>query len=413
MSIENTAGTERQGNPFRKDFAILQGSDVVYFDNAATTQRPQCVMEAMDRFNATCNANPLRGLYGWSIEATDAYERARHAAAALIGAAEDAEIIFTRNTTESLNLVAYSYGFSHLKEGDEIVITVMEHHSNILPWQMVCRQTGARLVYLEPSMDGTLSEEELRRKITPRTKLVSMGYVSNVLGVTNPVKLAAQLAHENGAIFVVDGAQSTPHMAVDVQEIGCDFYAFSGHKLLAPMGIGCLYGRMELLEEMPPFMTGGEMIEYVDRQSATYAEVPHKFEAGTVNAAGAVGLDAAISYLQNVGFATVRSTEDTLTARMMEKLRTIPEVMLYGPADPARHNGIVTFNIEGCHPHDVASVLDTEHIAVRAGHHCAQPLMKFLGVNATVRASLYFYNTEEEVDRFAEAISKVRVWLGY
>lgn len=413
MSTENTAGTGQQGNPFRKDFAILQGSDVVYFDNAATTQRPQCVMEAMDRFNATCNANPLRGLYGWSIEATDAYEKARSTAAALIGAAQDAEIIFTRNTTESLNLVAYSYGLSHLREGDEIVITVMEHHSNILPWQMVCRQTGARLVYLEPSMDGTLSEEELRRKITPRAKIVSMGYVSNVLGVTNPVKLAAQLAHENGAVFVVDGAQATPHMAVDVQEIGCDFYAFSGHKLLAPMGIGCLYGRMELLEEMPPFMTGGEMIEYVDRQSATYAEVPHKFEAGTVNAAGAVGLDAAIAYLQRVGFAAIRSTEDTLTARMMEKLRAIPEVTLYGPADPARHNGIVTFNIEGCHPHDVASVLDTEHIAVRAGHHCAQPLMKFLGVNATVRASLYFYNTEEEVDRFTEAISKVRGWLGY
>ncbi len=413
MSTENTAGTGWQDNPFRKDFAILQGSDVVYFDNAATTQRPQCVMDAMDRFNATCNANPLRGLYGWSIEATDAYEKARGAAAALIGAAQAAEIIFTRNTTESLNLVAYSYGLSHLREGDEIVITVMEHHSNILPWQMVCRQTGARLVYLEPSLDGTLSEEELRRKITPRAKIVSMGYVSNVLGVTNPVKLAAQLAHENGAVFVVDGAQATPHRTVDVQEIGCDFYAFSGHKLLAPMGIGCLYGRRELLEEMPPFMTGGEMIEYVDRQSATYAEVPHKFEAGTVNAAGAVGLEAAIAYLQKVGFATIRSTEDTLTERMMEKLRAIPEVTLYGPADPARHNGIVTFNIEGCHPHDVASVLDTEHIAVRAGHHCAQPLMKFLGVNATVRASLYFYNTEEEVDRFAEAISKVRGWLGY
>ena len=413
MSATNTAQTPGGANPFRKDFAILQGSDVIYFDNAATTQRPRCVMEAMDRFNATCNANPLRGLYGWSIQATDEYERARHKAAALIHAAQDEEIIFTRNTTESLNLVAYSYGLEHLHEGDEIVITVMEHHSNILPWQMVCRRTGARLVYLEPAMDGTLSEEELRSKITPRTRIVSMGHVSNVLGVTNPVKLAARLAHENGAVFIVDGAQSTPHMPVDVQEIGCDFYAFSGHKLLAPMGIGCLYGRRDLLEEMPPFLTGGEMIEYVDRQSATYAEVPHKFEAGTVNATGAVGLGAAIDYLQQVGFDTVRRTEDALASRMMEQLRAIPEVTLYGPEDPLRHNGIVTFNIEGCHPHDVASVLDTEHIAVRAGHHCAQPLMRFLGANATVRASLYFYNTEEEVDRFAEAISKVRGWLGY
>ena len=400
-------------NPFREDFAILRDDDVIYFDNAATSQRPQCVMDAMDRFNATCNANPLRGLYGWSIEATEEYEKARAKAAAFIGAAKAEEIIFTRNTTESLNLVAYSYGLSHLHEGDEIVISVMEHHSNILPWQMVCRQTGAKLVYLEPSLDGTLSEEELRGKITDRTRIVSLGHVSNVLGVTNPVELAAKLAHEHGAICVVDGAQSTPHMAVNVQEIGCDFYAFSGHKLMAPMGIGCLYGRMELLEEMPPFLTGGEMIEYVDRQTATYAEVPHKFEAGTVNATGAVGLAAAIDYLQKVGFDTVRETEDRLTMRMMDELSQIPEVTMYGSADPMRHNGIVTFNIEGCHPHDVASVLDTEHIAVRAGHHCAQPLMKFLGANATVRASLYFYNTEEEVDRFTEAVKKVRGWLGY
>ncbi len=400
-------------NLFRKDFPILQGSDVIYFDNAATTQRPRCVMEAMERFNDTCNANPLRGLYGWSIEATDRYEEARHKAAVLIGARQDGEVIFTRNTTESLNLVAYSYGLSHVQEGDEVVISVMEHHSNILPWQMVCREKKAKLVYLEPSMDGTLSEEELRSKITDRTKIVSLGQVSNVLGVCNPVKLAAQIVHEHGGVCVVDGAQSTPHMAVDVKELDCDFYAFSGHKLMAPMGIGALYGRMELLEEMPPFLTGGEMIEYVDRQSATFAEVPEKFEAGTVNASGAVGLGAAIDYLQQVGFETIRSTEDALTKQLMEAMAAIPEITMYGSSDPARHNGIVTFNIEGCHPHDVASVLDTEHIAVRAGHHCAQPLMKFLGANATVRASLYFYNTEEEVERFAAALRKVRSWLGY
>lgn len=407
------SGNNNAGNRYRQDFPILQGSDVVYFDNAATTQRPQCVMEAMERFNNTCNANPLRGLYSWSIEATEEYEKARHKAAALIGAREDGEVIFTRNTTESLNLVAYSYGLSHVKEGDEIVISVMEHHSNILPWQMVCQRTGAKLVYMEPSLDGVLSEEEICRKITDRTKIVSIGYVSNVLGVTNPVRRIAEEAHRHGAVCVVDGAQSTPHIPVNVQEIGCDFYAFSGHKLMAPMGIGALYGRMELLEEMPPFLTGGEMIEYVDRQSATFAEVPEKFEAGTVNASGAVGLGAAIDYLQAVGFETIENTEKELTKKLMAGLSAIPEVTLYGSADPAQHSGIVTFNIEGCHPHDVASVLDTEHIAVRAGHHCAQPLMKFLGANATVRASLYFYNTEEEVDRFVNAVSKVRAWLGY
>ena len=407
------SGRNSLDNPYRKDFPILRDSDVVYFDNAATTQRPQCVMEAMERFNNTCNANPLRGLYEWSIEATEEYEKARHKAAALIGAKEDGEVIFTRNTTESLNLVAYSYGLSHVQKDDEIVISVMEHHSNILPWQMVCRQTGAKLIYMEPSMDGTLSEDEIRAKITDRTKIVSIGYVSNVLGVTNPVKRIAEEAHLHGAVCVVDGAQATPHMPVNVQEIGCDFYAFSGHKLMGPMGIGVLYGRMELLEEMPPFLTGGEMIEYVGRQSATFAEVPEKFEAGTVNASGAVGLSAAMDYLQQVGFDTIEKTEADLTAQLMENLRKLPEVTLYGSPDPFRHSGIVTFNIEGCHPHDVASVLDTEHIAVRAGHHCAQPLMKFLGVNATVRASLYFYNTEEELDRFVAAVSKVRSWLGY
>ena len=397
---------------YRDDFPIFRDSDVVYFDNAATTQRPQCVFDAMARFNASCNANPLRGLYRWSIDATSAYESARHAAAALIGAGGDAEVIFTRNATESLNLVAYSYGLSRVKAGDEIVISVMEHHSNILPWQMVCRKTGARLVYMEPDAEGNLSDEELA-KITSRAAIVSIGHVSNVLGVTNPVKRIAQLAHDNGAVCVVDGAQAVPHIPVNVQEIGCDFYAFSGHKLMAPMGIGCLYGRRELLDEMPPFLTGGEMIEYVTRDDATYAEVPEKFEAGTVNATGAVGLAAAIDYLNQVGFDTIGQTEQKLTTRLMEGLARIPEVTVYGSKDPSRHCGIVTFNVAGCHPHDVSSVLDTENIAIRAGHHCAQPLMKYMGVGATARASLYFYNTEEEVDRFVDAIAKVRGWLGY
>lgn len=400
-------------NPYRKDFPIFDGSDVIYFDNAATTQRPRQVLKAMEDFNNQCNANPLRGLYKWSVEATERYEAARHTVAQFIGAENDCEIIFTRNATESLNLVAYSYGLSHLHEGDEIALTVMEHHSNILPWQMVARQTGAKLVYMEPEMDGTLTDEEIAAKITDRTKIVAVGEVSNVLGVTNPVKKITKLAHEKGAVVVVDGAQSTPHIPVNVQDLGADFFAFSGHKLCGPMGIGVLYGRRELLEEMPPFLTGGEMIEYVERESATFAQVPEKFEAGTVNASGAVGLDAAIHYIQDVGFDTIMKTERDLTTRLMEELADIPEVTVYGSKDPTKHCGIVTFNIEGCHPHDVASVLDTENIAIRAGHHCAQPLMKYLKVMATARASLYFYNTEEEVDRFTEAVRKVRGWLGY
>ena len=297
--------------------------------------------------------------------------------------------------------------------GDEIVISIMEHHSNILPWQMVSRNTGAKLVYLYPQQDGTFTDEELEEKITDRAKIVSIGHVSNVMGVTNPVRKIADLAHAHGAVMVVDGAQSTPHIPVNVEELGADFFAFSGHKLMGPMGIGVLYGRQELLEEMPPFLTGGEMIEYVTQYDATYAEVPAKFEAGTVNATGAVGLAEAIRYLEGVGFDTVTETEKRLTRRLMEGLRTIPEVTLYGSEDPDKHSGIVTFNIEGCHPHDVATVLDTEHIDIRAGHHCAQPLMKFLGAGSTARASLYFYNTESEVDRFVEAIGKVRHWLGY
>lgn len=399
---------------FRKDFPIFEGNNTIYFDNAATTQRPRQVIEAMKNFNDACNANPLRGLYAWSVQATDAYENARHTAAEFIGADKDCEVIFTRNTTESLNLVAYSYGLSHLHEGDEIVLTVMEHHSNILPWQMVCARTGAKLVYMEPEKDGTLTDAEIESKITDRAKIVTVGHVSNVLGVTNPVKKIGEAAHRHGAVFVVDGAQSTPHIPVNVQEIGADFYAFSGHKLLGPMGIGGLYGRKELLEAMPPFLTGGEMIEYVTRESATFAEVPEKFEAGTVNAMGAVGMEAAMNYIRDeVGFDTIEKQELALTTRMLDGLSKIPEVTVYGSRDPAKHCGIVTFNIEGCHPHDVASVLDTEHICVRAGHHCAQPLMKWLGVGATARASLYFYNTEEEVDRFVAAVGKVRTWLGY
>lgn len=396
----------------RADFPILSDERYIYFDNAATSQRPRQVLEAVDNFYRTTNANPLRGLYEWSIGATEAYENARSRVAEFLNAKDSSEIIFTRNATESLNLVAYSYGLANIHEGDEIVISIMEHHSNILPWQMIARKKGAVLKYLEYDENYEFSDEELS-KITDKTKLVAVTYVSNVLGVTNPVKKLADIAHRHGAVIVVDGAQSTPHKKVDVKDIDADFYAFSGHKMLSTMGIGVLYGKRELLDEMPPFLTGGEMIELVTRETSTYAEVPHKFEAGTVNAGDAVGLAAAIDYLENIGFDYIEKQENKLTELTLSALKDIPYVTLYGAKESERHSGIVTFNIEGCHPHDVSSVLDSEHVCIRAGHHCAQPLLKYIGVNATARASMYFYNTEEEVERFVDSLKKVRGWLGY
>lgn len=396
----------------RSDFPILADDRYIYFDNAATSQRPRQVLEAVENFYKITNANPLRGLYEWSIGATEAYENARSKVAAFLNAEHPVEIIFTRNATESLNLVAYSYGLANLKEGDEVVVSIMEHHSNILPWQMVCKKTGAVLKYLEYDKEYNFPEEELN-KITEKTKIVAVTYVSNVFGVANPIKEIAELAHKNGAIIVVDGAQSTPHRKVDVRDIDADFYAFSGHKMLAPMGIGALYGKKDLLEAMPPFLTGGEMIDLVTRESATYAEVPHKFEAGTVNAGDAVGLAAAIDYIENIGLDFIEKQENKLSEIALSALKDVPYVTLYGAKEPERHSGIVTFNIEGCHPHDVSSVLDSEHICIRAGHHCAQPLLQFMGVNATARASMYFYNTEEEVERFIDSLKKVRSWLGY
>jgi cysteine desulfurase/selenocysteine lyase len=398
---------------FRKDFPILNKGDYIYFDNAATSQRPNAVVDAIKDFYENSNANPLRGLYDWSVDATERYEHARKTVADFIGASKAEEIIFTRNTTETLNLVAYSYGLDNVNEGDEVVISVMEHHSNILPWQMVTKQKGAKLVYLEPDEEGVITEAEYKSKITDKTKIVSIGHVSNVFGITNPVKEIAAYAHEKGATVVVDGAQAAPHIPVNVQEIGADFYALSGHKLMAPMGIGALYGREELLEKMRPFLTGGEMIEYVTREDATYAELPHKFEAGTVNAAGAVGLEAAIEYLKKVGFDFIAEQEHKLTVKMMNGMKELPYIKIYGSSDPAKHSGIVTFTMDGVHPHDISSVLNDDHVCVRAGHHCAQPLMQFIGAGSTARASVYFYNTEEEVDRFLEHLKKVRSVMGY
>ena len=399
---------------YREDFKFFsEYPDLVYFDNAATTQKPNVVLERMVRYYESENANPLRGVYDLSVKATDAYENARARTAEFIGAESASEIIFTRNASESLNLIAKSYGETFLKKGDEIVLTVMEHHSNLLPWQEVGKKTGVKLVFLEPDKTGFISDEEIKAKITEKTKLVSLAHISNVLGRKNPVEKVIKAAHDVGAVAVIDGAQAVPHTRVNVRELDADFYVFSGHKMLAPMGIGVVYGKKKLLNKMPPFLTGGEMIEYVELDSATYAEVPHKFEAGTVNVGGAVGLHAAMDYLDKVGFDYIEETELRLTNRLFEGMKAIPYIKIAGSENAEEHNGIITFTIDDVHPHDSASILNDAKICVRAGHHCAQPLMKFLGFNSTLRASLYFYNTEEEVDRFLDSLTKVRGWLGY
>lgn len=410
-------------NKYRKDFPFfkaidekssVENQDLIYFDTAATAQRPFIVLNAMTHFYATENANPLRGLYSLSERATLAYENARKTVADFINAKQAEEIIFTRNASESLNLVAYSWGLNNLHEDDEVCVTIMEHHSNIVPWQMVCQKTGAKLVFMECDKEtGIISDEEIASKIGPHTKIVSVVHVSNVLGVTNPVKKIGVSAHNAGAIFIVDGAQSAPHMKVDVQDIDADFFAMSGHKLCGPMGIGALYGKYELLDKMEPFLRGGEMIEYVTREKATWAEIPHKFEAGTVSAGDAVGMAAAIRYIQSIGLDNIEKHDAELACRIIEGMKNIPHVNIIGPKDGNKRCGIVTFTIDGVHPHDIASLLSEEHIAIRAGHHCAQPLGQYLGQTATARSSLYFYNTEEEVDVFLEKLSHLREWSGY
>lgn len=398
---------------YRKDFPLLQTNRTIYIDNAATAQKPAVVIEAEKQFYEESNANPLRGFYPLSLRATEVYENARVTVRDFIHADSEKEIIFTRNTTEGLNLVAYSYACHHLKPGDEIAVTIMEHHSNLLPWQMAAQVTGATLRYLECEPDGTLTDETLEIGINEHTRLLAVGHVSNVLGCVNPVRKMADRAHAFGAVVVVDAAQSAPHMPIDVHELQADFLAFSGHKLMAPMGIGVLYGKEALLEEMPPFMTGGEMISSVSREGAVFAELPHKFEAGTVNAAGAAGLAAAIHYIEEVGFETIEARELQLTRRAMEGLAKIPHVHVIGSEKPENHTGIVAFTIEQVHPHDVSEILAADGIDVRAGHHCAQPLLTYLKVYNTTRASFMFYNTLEEVDAFVKSVSEVRRKMGY
>lgn len=397
----------------RKDFPFFEKSTLAYLDNSATSQRPRSVVEAVEDFYYHRNANPFRGLYDLSVEATDAYEAAREKVAGFIGAESSTEIIFTRNASESLNLAAYSLGELVLREGDEIVCSVVEHHSNLLPWQHAAGRAGAVVKYLEPEADGSFSPEKLDELMSERTKIVALTAMSNVFGQMNDVKALAAVAHKYGAYYVADGAQSVPHGSTDVQELDVDLLAFSGHKMLSPMGIGVLYGKEKLLDRMPPFLTGGEMIETVSLTGVTYAELPHKFEAGTVNAGGAVGLAAAIDYLESVGMDRIVEREKELSRLAYSLISEIPHIELLGAKDPEGHHGIFTFRVEGVHPHDVAAILADRDLAVRAGHHCAEPLHQYLKIPSTTRASLMFYNTEEEVERLAEAMRSIRPVMGY
>ncbi|ENQ3105810.1 cysteine desulfurase /L-selenocysteine selenide-lyase (L-alanine-forming) [Bacillus sp. 491mf] len=396
----------------RKQFPILDqkvnGKQLVYFDSAATSQKPIQVIETLERYYKEYNSNVHRGVHTLGTKATDAYEGAREKVRKFINAKSMEEIIFTRGTTTALNTVAASYGMENVKTGDEIVISYMEHHSNIIPWQQVAKKTGATLKYLPLQEDGTISLEDVRQTITPNTKIVSIMYVSNVLGTINPVKEIAEIAHQNGAIMVVDGAQSTPHMKVDVQDLNCDFYTLSAHKMCGPTGIGVLYGKKELLNNMEPVEFGGEMIDFVDLQESTWKELPWKFEAGTPIIANAIGLGAAIDFLEEIGLDHIEKHEHELAQYALERLSEVDGVTIYGPKKRA---GLITFNIDEVHPHDVATVLDVEGIAVRAGHHCAQPLMKWLKASSTARASFYLYNTKEEIDTFVEALTKTKEYF--
>ena len=390
----------------RKDFPIFDGDKIAYLDSGATTQRPKQVIEAVDNFYKTANANPHRGAYDLSIKATDIYENARVKVSEFINSPKPEQIIFTKNCSESLNLIAYSYGLNELKKDDKIVISIMEHHSNLVPWQFVSKKCGCSLEYMYVNDDGELTDEEIESKIVPGVKLVGITQTSNVLGTINDVKKITKRAHEVGAIVVVDGAQSVPHMKVDVQDLDCDFLVFSGHKMLSPLGIGVLYGKKELLNKMQPFLFGGDMIEYVYEQETTFAELPAKFEAGTQNVGGAVGLSAAIDYINYIGMDTIADIEKELTNYLFDKLSKLEFVTIYGPRNLEHKAGVISFNINGVHPHDVASVLDSIGVCVRSGNHCAQPLLRKMDIDSTVRASLYMYNTKEDIDRLIIGLIK-------
>lgn len=399
---------------YKKDFPLLrEHRDIIYFDNAATSQKPDCVIKAEEDFYTQHNANPLRGSYPLSVEATDIYENSRIKVQKFINAASNREIIFTRNSTESLNLIAYSYGLTNVNAGDKVLVSGMEHHSNMLPWQMVTKMKGAELEYIECADDGSVDLERIKEQITDNTKIVAITQVSNVLGRVNPIKEIAKLAHEKGAVIVVDGTRSIPHIRIDVQDLDADFFVFSGHKIFGPMGIGVLYGKEKLLDAMPPFLTGGEMIDSVRRDGATYAELPHKFEAGTVNARGAAGLAAALDYVDSIGYEEMQKREEEVIRYVMEGMKKIPHVHILGSQNPKEHLGIVSFAVDGVHPHDVNEILIADGICIRAGHHCAQPLLNSLGYNSTARRSFMFYNTIREGEKFLKSLATVREKMGY
>lgn len=390
----------------RKDFPIFENRDIVYLDSGATTQRPIQVIDAIENFYKKNNANPHRGAYSLSIDATNEYENTREKIAKFINAPKAEQIIFSKNASESLNLIAYSYGLTNLKKDDEVVISIMEHHSNLVPWQFVTKQTESKLSYMYINDNFELSIDEIRKKITDKTKIVGITHVSNVLGTINPVKEIIDYAHKKGAVVVLDASQSIPHMKIDVQELDADFVVFSGHKMLAPLGIGVLYGKEELLNKMPPFLMGGDMIEYVYEQDTTFAPLPNKFEAGTQNVEGVVGLGAAIDYINQVGYDTIQEIEESVVNYALDELSKLEFIDLYTTKNRQNHSAVISFNIRGIHPHDVASILDSCGVCVRSGNHCAQPLMRSLGIDSTCRASFYFYNNKEDVDKLVEALKK-------
>ena len=397
-------------NPYKADYPLLAAKpELAFLDSAATAQRPAAVLEAQKSFYETMNANPLRGLYQLSVDATAAIGEARAKVAAFIGANDPAEVVFTRNASEALNLIAKTLGPQVLHEGDEVCISIMEHHSNLIPWQQVCRAAGAKLVYLRPDAEGVITPEEIAEKIGANTKIVSVTHVSNVLGVENPVRAIADAAHAVGATVIADGAQSLPHVRVNVAELGVDAFAFSAHKLGGPMGIGGLWGKRELLEALPPFLTGGEMIDSVTETDAVWAPIPEKFEAGTQDAAGIYATGAAIDYITSHGQEALEARERELAAYLCEQLQALPFVTVIGPSDPHAHIGAVSFNVNGIHPHDVSSLLDTQDVAIRAGHHCAQPLLAWLGVEngACCRASIAFYNDKADIDKLVAGLNFV------
>ena len=390
----------------KKDFPILNEKQITYLDSGATTQKPEQVIGAIEEYYKTMNANVHRGAYSLSVEASAAYESAREKVAKFINSPSAEQVIFSKNATESLNLIAYSYGMENLKKDDEIVLSIMEHHSNLVPWQKVAKTTGAKLNFMYINDEFEIPDEEIENKITDKTKIVGITYVSNVLGTINNVKKIIKQAHKKGAIVIVDASQSIPHMKIDVQDLDCDFLVFSGHKMLAPLGIGALYGKKQLLNDMTPFLMGGDMIEYVYEQETTFAPLPNKFEAGTQNIEGVIGLAAAIDYIENIGYERIAQIEDEVVSYAREELSKLDFLELYITPNQQNHSSVISFNIKGVHPHDVASILDNYGVCVRSGNHCAQPLMRYLRIDSTCRASFYLYNTKEDVDKLVEALNK-------